>query len=329
MSHNIDVSTGKPAMAYVGPPPWHELGEQVKKGASVQEMRRKGQLDWRVRLSQVKFDAITGDKQVEQIDNWWRVMYRSDTRAVLDIVGPEYVPFQNEEVLAFFQEYVEAGEMYLETVGSLNGGRQVWALANMEDSFDLRGKDKVEGRILLMNPHQYGKGALIKFTPIRVVCWNTLMMAIGGGGDSLKLWHTSEFNKERQDEAKRRLGLARDRFQGFKHDAKTLSLVELTHEDALKILAKVMKSDTKKPLEEQPRTVQRIFELYSGVGYGSQLASAKDTAWGLLNAVTQYYDHEYGRSVNSRIQNSWFGSGDQRKRGMFVELLQLATENAG
>lgn len=306
-------------MAYHGQTPWHGLGNQLKKGATTDEALVSANLNWGVRVTPVWFQA-DGKRHKHE---GHRVMYRDDTNEVFDVVGPDYVPFQNLEIVDFFAEYVAAGDMYIETLGSLNGGRDIWCLAKMGESFSLAGKDKVEGYVFIMNPHRYGKGAVAKFTQVRIVCFNTLMMALRGQGDSIRLWHTTEFNKERQQEAKTSLGIARDQMEAAKKEATQLAHTELTPRQAIDVAASVMGGTVGGKREEQNPRTSRILDLYDGEGIGSKLASAENTAWGLLNAVSQYVDHEYGRSQNNRLTYSWLHGGSNLKNKAKLELLAL------
>lgn len=324
MAHEIGEHDG---MAYkkvtAADVPWHGLGNPVHAGVSVERMAIEAKLEWGVGLAPVLFQRAGKVWK----DNRHNVMFRDDIGMVLDIVGPSYIPVQNIEVLEFFREYVEAGEMELETAGSLQNGKMVWALAKMNQNFfvgDEGTNDRVDGYVLLSNPHQYGKGMTVKFTPIRVVCMNTLTMALHGGG-GLKLWHNRKFDLEAQREAKIRLGIARERLDAFKEDAETLAQMVLDEVVAINLLNEIFKTDNvDKPLEEQTPTVQRVFNLYNGSGYGSGMATAQSTGWGLLNAVTQYYDHEYGKNADNRLMHAWMGNGEAKKRSAMEALLELA-----
>lgn len=326
MSHEIDQSVSeRGAMAYVesNGKPWHGLGTAIKKGASPEEVGKAAGLLWPVTQDTVKFYRMIDGKKVLMEDKDHVTMFRGDTGAVLDITGKGYIPHQNIEVLEFFAEYLATGTMYIDTAGALNGGKQIWVQAKMEASFDL-GKDKVQGRILLMNPHQYGKGMVAKFVAERVVCWNTLMMALSEGGKSLKIWHVKEFNRERRESIKRDLGIAKERLDAFEDNARTLVKLTLTVADAINILAPVLDGKKNEPLEQQNKTLSRVIELWQGAGVGATLETAKGTGWGLLNGVTQYYDHEYGRTPDSRVTMAWLGQGDIRKRETLKALLQAA-----
>lgn len=317
-------------MAYAGETPWRGLGHPVDEATTVDEMLVAAELDWPVETARVSFnlkDPETG-RWTSRTDEKHNVLYRATDGQVLDVVGPRYVPFQNEQILEFFREYVEAGEMHLETAGSLDDGRTIWALAKMDEAFTVQvPDDRVEGYVLLVNPHQYGKSAEVKFTGVRVVCWNTLTAALREGGrkSSLRLWHTREFNETLRNEAKRRLGIAREQLEAYQRDAELLASLDVSDETALRVIATVMRGDPDQPEpEHQNRRTLRVFDLFKGEGLGSHLSSAEGTAWGVFNAVTQYQDHEYGRSRENRLKNAWLGGGERVKQRTLDELLALA-----
>jgi phage/plasmid-like protein (TIGR03299 family) len=305
-------------MAFIGEVPWHGLGEFIpeKERKNIAKIAERAGLNWNVETSQpLSFQFENKRRKVRM-----RAMYRSDTGEELDCVGPGYVPFQNAQVLEFFKEYLDTGDMVIETAGSLNGGKQIWALGRMNMSFTLgpnRKPDKTEGYILLMNPHVYGRGMVAKFTAVRVVCWNTLTAALRGEGDSIKLWHNREFDDNMRQEAKERLGIARERMEALEQTANDLAVFPL-EEDAVVMLATKHFGGDKIKLS---RPATRVIDLFKGQAKGALLPSAKGTAWGFLSAVTQYLDHEYGRTANSRISRSWNGSHDSKKRGVMSDLV--------
>ena len=308
------------SMAYVGEVPWHGLGNDVEEGSTPEQMRIAAGLDWDVGLQPLKYTVTVDGKRRERTVKE-KALIRMDTLEKLSLVGPRYVPFQNHEILGFFREYVAAGDMSIETAGSLNGGRQIWALAKMNKSFQLGSNtqpDVNHGYVLLMNPHEYGKSMIAKFTMVRAVCWNTIMAALRGEGDSVKLWHIGDgFTEEVQQEAKSRLGIARERMDAMEENANKLTLIEITPEKAIAMATKYFGGDTGAP----NKPAQRVIDLFNGQGRGSLLPSARGTAWGFLNAASEFTDHFYGRDRASRIHRAWVGSGDVLKRRVMAELL--------
>ena len=319
------------SMAYVGQVPWHGLGEKVEPGITADAMLKAAGLDWEVATAKAKWEYEFEGRKRYRTSDQIRVLYRTDTGEDLSMVGPQYQPFQNREILEFFQEYVELGDAVIETAGSLNGGQHVWALADLGVGYDVGTKkhpDEVQGKVLLLNPHLYGKAAVLKMTEVRVVCWNTATAALKDGNESVRLWHNKEFDDKRQEEAKRRLGIAREQLETAEQEAKLLSKTELEDPVAIRIAASVMLGDEERPeYLAQNRRTRRVLDLYWGEGMGADLPSAQGTAWGLLNAVTQYQDHEYGRSINNRLANSWLGGGESVKNRTRKALLEIAARN--
>lgn len=307
--------------------PWHGLGNPVGDLISVDEMVHAAGLDWPVDTAPVDYRVtIDGTRSWNRVPKQ-HVLYRGDTGEALDIVGNRYTPTQNHEVLEFFREYVEAGEATLETAGSLDHGKYVWGLARLHRSFNLGNgeKDEVLAYVLLMNPHQYGKGMILKMTDVRVVCWNTATRALKDGNPDIRLWHNRKFDERAREEAKRRLGIARDQFDAAEKEARVMASTGLTERQVIRVLTGVFdpKADPEKtgPEDLNPRP-RRIFDLFNGEGMGSRLSTAEGTAWGLYNAVTEYVDHEMGRGDReARLMVSWLGRGERFKRKAKESLL--------
>lgn len=311
-------------MAYVGETPWHGLGAKLPAGATVAAMRKAAGLTWEPTLIEQRF-TFKGKPVVGPMP----AMVRDDTGFVLDVVGPKYVPIKNEEVLEFFREYCEAGELTLETAGVLDQGRYVWALAKMSEGFTLDRTDKTEGYVFLANPHQYGRGATAKFTAVRVVCWNTWQAALAGGSAGVKIWHVKEFDKDRRAEVQEEMGIARERLDEFKRDAVLLAETKLSEAAAKILIGRVLNKEAEvqkaEKWEDAPKMVRRVYDLYAGEGKGAKLITAQATAWGVFNAVTQYLDWEHGKTADTRLRTSWFGYGAGIKR----RALEVLTKHAG
>ena len=322
------MSAAVETMAYVGQTPWHGLGNEIPAGLNSEEMLTAAGLDWEVETAKAMWAYKDEDgRKRQRTSDDTRILFRKDTGADLSMVGKRYQPFQNREVLSFFNEYVGAGDAVIETAGSLQGGKYIWALADLGSSFDVgttKNPDSVQGKVLLMNPHAYGKAAVLKMTEVRVVCFNTLTSALKDGSESVRLWHNASFDADRQEEAKRRLGIAREQLEAAEQEAQQLVETEVSPPTAIRIAAKIMGGNTDVlEYEEQNRRTQRVLDLFNGEGIGANLPSASGSGWGLLNAVTQYFDHEYGRSQSNRLSNSWLGNGESTKRRTKEALLSL------
>lgn len=306
MSANVEKNIAYRAGDQV---PWHGLANPLEEGATIKQWLKAGNLDWEVVTAPIHY-VVDGKKHTMKNN----VLCRADDPTItFGTVGPQWVPFQNAEVLEFFREYVDAGDMSLRTAGMLGKGEVVWAMAEMERKFDLPGGDSVEGNVLLMNPHQYGKAAVALFTPIVVVCQNTLQMAMSSGRGRVSIAHTREFNEQTRQEAKETLGIAREQMDAFEEDARILVGKTLNDEDVEEVLVRV--------LGKQERVQAKIIDLYEGDGMGADIEARQGTAWGLLNAVTEYYDWHSGRNQKTRLKSAWSGHGASRKRRVLEALL--------
>ena len=177
-------------MAYAGETPWHGLGEAVSNDLTPAQMMKKAGCDWTVHEveSFVEFDN-------RKIPTGQKSLVRGTDGKVLTNVGADWKPVQNEQAFEFFSEYVYAGDMEMHTAGSLKGGQMIWALAKVKESFELFKGDEVESFLLFSNPHQYGKSIDVRFTPIRVVCNNTLTLALEKETQrGVRVGHRTEFN---------------------------------------------------------------------------------------------------------------------------------------
>lgn len=309
MSHNIET------MVYTNQVPWHGLGHYVADAPSVADMLTLAKLDWTVERQPMHLA-----NGVEVPD--FAALVRSSDSSVLDVVGSRYTPIQNHEAFEFFKEFVEAGDATMETAGSLRGGRYVWGLANLKSSFKLKGKDEVKGYVLVACPHEAGKSFIVKFTTVRVVCNNTLTLALKADGNEFRMHHRRAFDATAIERAKTTLGIAREQMQQFEETARTLKSKTMTRDDVIRILAPVYQPDAKvaelvKDFDDlaTPR-LKQLLDI-------NERAPGADptTAWGVLNAVTYYSDHIASRTGDKRLTNAWFGKTAVHKERVLDTLL--------
>lgn len=334
MAHLVET------MAYAGDVPWHGLGVNVDPNLGVDDMLVKAGLDWTVSKRQMfalrhAKDGTPTEAAIIPTTGYHALVRDSDEH-VLDVVGDNYVPVQNKQAMEFFREFCEAGSMKLETAGSLENGRQTWVLANLGTGFELAGGDRVNGYLLLSSPHIYGKSLNIMFTPIRVVCNNTLTLALskGQGKGKLRLPHIRPFDEQVQLEAKQALGIATtlmDEFHGTAQllaDAKANPAMVTRYMAALfqpKLLEGTDPVNGSNVIDFQQYS-RTLHEVKQVVSYqpGANLASSKDTWWGAFNAVTYAADHVLGRDRDAAMTSAWFGQRAIMKR----DALQLAVQFA-
>lgn len=334
MAHLIDQTTGKSAIAFVGDKPWHGLGQELTAGADIETWRREAGLAFDVLTAPVQYTH--GELHTFKSRN---VLYRSDTNAPLSVVSDKYRIVQPAEVLDFFKTLTENAGFQLETAGVLDEGRKVWGLARVNDGAPVVGHDVVRPYVLLATSFDGTLATTAKFTSVRVVCNNTLTMSAGGTygmrqteGDKeegavvqcVRVSHAERFDK---DVVRGKLGIVFNAWENFQVQARLLAERELAEDEADHLIYELIKPTVNVPYgQPQPdirktRGYRRVMELFSGDALGYDLAGG-NTAWGFINAVTQWVDHERGRSNSTRMNSAWFGSGE----GVKNRALELALQ---
>ena len=311
-------------MAYAGQVPWHGLGQQVDPSVDVDTMLVASGLDWKV-LKKPMFHKMD-DGELSGVPDFYALVRDKDNKS-LGVCGKEYVPTQNKQALEFFRRWTEAGHMRLETAGALDGGRQMWALAKIEDTFSLFKEDKVDGYLLLSSPHIWGKSLVVKFTPIRVVCQNTLTMAMNSGGESFRMPHRYEFGTEMMKTAEEALGIARDKLGIFKRQAEVMATAKCDAQAYYRFLMKLFSPADFKQLDKNDeltiadlnRNAYQVAAVLNNQP-GARMKSSDGTWWGALNSLTYWVDHQSGRERDTALMAAWFGSKAKLKE----QALELA-----
>ena len=315
MAHQVET------MAYAGQGPWHGLGTPVSNDLSPTMMMEKAGLDWKVEevQSYIQFNG-------ELIPTGQKSLVRSTDGKILTNVGENWTPVQNEEAFNFFGEYVLAGNMEMHTAGSLKGGQMVWALAKVKDSFELFGGDKVDSYLLFSNPHQYGKSIDIRFTPIRVVCNNTLSLSLEMKADkAVKVGHRTEFNPDTVKEA---LGIASEKLNTYKEMAEFLGNKRYTGEALIEYFNTVFPRTTDKRVQGKALSVDTLSRnaklCYDVMDEQPGAEFATGSWWQAFNAVTYSADHLQGKNEDNRLYSSWYGWNQLRKRDALKTALEFA-----
>ncbi|WP_421264068.1 DUF932 domain-containing protein [Aeromonas veronii] len=315
MAHLIET------MAYTGQTPWHGLGNQLPEKQSLDIWLQAAGMDWTIEQSDVLYN-VTSDALHIRPFTMSKVLYRSDTLAPLSVVSKRYNVVQPHEVLHFYQDLVQAGRFELETAGVLKGGRKLWALAKTGQGMKLNGGDIVKSYLLLATSCDGTLCTTAQFTSLRVVCNNTLQMALNDKADAIKVPHSTNFNPEHVKEV---LGLGLANWGLFQRNIHELSNRSVSPAEAILFFSDLINDPTADDGNiVLSRPTKKLQELYQGAGMGSDLASAKNTAWGLVNAVTEYVDHHRrARSQDNRLDSAWFGQGAQLKSQALEQALTL------
>ena len=314
MSHLIEK------IAYTGAAPWHGLGTQLSNHQPIEIWAREAGLNWEIKETAVRFTS--SDQLTQNLhsfpDN--KVLYRSDNLAALSVVGHRFKVVQPSEILEFYRDLTEVFGFELETAGVLKGGRKIWALARTGQSANLKG-DVSNGYVLLATACDGTLATTAQFTSIRVVCNNTLAVALGGKEKSVKVPHRTNFDPVA---VKFRLGISVSAWDSFMYSMKGLAERKVSDADVSRFLRSVFSDESKEVPVLNERAAAATKFLFDGAGRGAELQSAKGTAFGLLNSVTEFVDHmRRARGADYRLDSAWFGQGATLKSKALERSLAL------
>ncbi|WP_019139877.1 DUF932 domain-containing protein [Noviherbaspirillum massiliense] len=319
MTHLVET------MAYVGATPWHGLGNALLAGQSIDLWARQAGMDWEIHEAPVQF-MIDNTDRVDTAASFsgYKVLYRSDTHAPLSVVSQRFQVVQPRDILEFYRDLTELSGFELETAGVLKGGRKMWALAKTGQSAALKGNDVTKGYVLLATACDGTLATTAQFTSIRVVCNNTLAIALAGNPGAVKVPHSTAFDPQA---VKQQLGISVSAWDTFMYRMRQLSERPVTSKEAISYFVRVFTCpyETAKRHVTQ-RSLLQAMTLFDAENRGAQLASAKGTAYGLLNAVTTYVDHERrAKSTDHRLDSAWFGQGARLKQRALDHALLLVS----
>lgn len=323
MAHEIHIDNGKASMMYVGEQPWHGLGIQLDKPATAEEAFKAASLNWQV--GKKPLYAKVGDK-IQLIPDKFIIVpenkWGDPDCPVFGIVGRHYTPLQNWDAFGFFDNIVGKGAAIYHTAGALGKGERIWILAKLPSYIQVIGDDITEKYLLLSNSHDGKASVQIKFTPIRVVCQNTLTMALRQG-PTLRVPHTKDLH-ERLKQAEHLLGIINDYYNNIENIFKKMVKVQMNIERSAEYLGMVF-PDPQNPSDEAGREQaksQRLWaEHLAWNGQGNFMYGVTGTLWAAYNGVTELIDQckslHSRQTADRRLNSLWFGNGYQIKARAF------------
>jgi phage/plasmid-like protein (TIGR03299 family) len=312
------------SMAFSGQVPWHRLGTRLDNPATAREAITAAGLAWEVQ----KQPLYTGpERNVRVIDRY--VVCRTDRLEQSDggqlgVVGSDYEPLQNHEAFSFLDPVVGENAANYHTMGSLRGGRQIWLLAKLPGEIRVTSQDVTEKYILLSNSHDGTSAVRIGLTPIRVVCQNTLNLALRGMG-GVTIRHHAEV-ASRVKEAHRLIGIVNKAYDTVGLTMQGMVKIPMTGEKPYEYFRAVL------PLPEEKEDIvhdrvkekqKRLAELFE-TGIGNSLPEVRGSLWAAYNAVTQWVDRESYTARNKEpLKSIWFGEGAGIKQRAFDNAKEL------
>lgn len=327
-------------MAYVGERPWHGLGNALQDGATMEQWLVAANMQHTIRRTKLLYYAYRGQQDL-RADEDLVVLIRSDNGQRLGIVGLDYQIVQPFEVLDFFRDLAANHGFKLETAGTLFGGKVYWSLAKITEA-KFSGWDRVGAYVLISTSADGSRSTEIRQVTVRVVCNNTIQIAWGEHTSKvLRVSHRQRFDSQK---VKKELGLVQEHFDAMCEDISHLSATKITDAAAEDFVLRLLRptdaaikmvneaspddslqallargtltaqEDPSEPVLRRPRGADTILSLYDGVGMGSARPGTDGTAWGLVNAITEYVDHHAGsRTLDNLLNRSLFGDGQDLK----------------
>lgn len=315
MSHNISTQNSISEVFVAGKPAWHRLGTQVNNTVKWEQAMKYAHLNWTVSKHQLQLKG-------KDVPSWGIV--RDDNNKYLSTVGPEFTPIQNKECFSFVDNLLDIdNNAYYESAGALNDGQTIWCMAKLSKDINI-GDDKLINYLLFVDYRVQGKSAIVKLCNTRVVCNNTLNVALKEKQDTLRLRHSRNIS-ERMREAKYLIQNADLEIKSLSEKLKFLAKKKVNKRDVGKVLKYIFPNiEESKVQQNKAITIVENFENNDGDVFKEQ----RGTAYNLLNAVTNYVDHsatvrvqDNGELViereqlreQKRAESALFGQGDQLK----------------
>lgn len=322
MSHELTMNkiTGLVEMGYAaGVDRWHGLGNEWLATDTQEQKIAKSGMAWSANRSRVRYGVGPAQRTI----NDKHVLFRSDTKEPLGIVSDKYQVVQPREAIEFFEDLSGAGGFELKTAGTLYGGKKFWATASIGEAATIIGEDKIEGFLLFTSSFE-GGATVVTDSTICVVCDNTLRMALDEKNRvEVRINHRSVFDAAA---VKAQLGIATGAFAAQLKAARALAKTSMTEEAAAnffaKLLVDVMKMSQNRIDEGKSVGFNKVMGLFNGEGLGATLPGRAGTAWGAVNAVTEYVDHHAAAaSAENRMENAWWGDGAALKAAALASAL--------
>ena len=311
--------------------PWHGLGKALPKVATAQEAIEAAEMNWEVET--VAVFCKDGGGKYKEIDNHRAIRRVTDDR-VYAIMSERYTPLQNKDAFTFFDQIVGEGKAIYHTAGSLNNGAIVWILAQLPGEIRVLNDDVTKKFIVLTNSHDGSKAIRAFFTPVRIVCWNTLNIALKDSSHMASIRHKGDYTAKFQEAAKlmgitnayyEKVGEIYERMAATKLDR--IALMFYTKELWPLPKPPTDRTGTKEEKYELVKSLvkERRVQMVKLADHGAGSEMSKGTVWGAFNSATELLDHYYKnyRSYNNWTKDVWFGKVARQKQRAFELAVEL------
>jgi phage/plasmid-like protein (TIGR03299 family) len=319
MAHEIEMVGDRASMAYFGDTPWHDLGTPLTTDDLYdwKSVCVKSGLDWEAEL----VPLLTADTQakVEQ-----QAVRRKTDGRILGVVGKNYHVLQNREAFQWFQPFLDAKEAALHTAGSLQEGSRVWVLAKLNRSpLVIAPGDEVEKFILLSHGHDGSLAVRVGFTPIRVVCANTLALSHRADASKLiRVRHSASIHESLAN-IRQVMSLANAEFESTAEQYRLLARKSINQADLRCYIKRVLKVEGDKISTRTMNMMQQITALCE-FGRGNDLASVRGTLWTAYNGISEFLAYNRGHNQQNRLNSLWYGDSANMNKHALETALSMA-----
>jgi phage/plasmid-like protein (TIGR03299 family) len=300
MADEIANVNGKDSMAFVGEKPWHLKGQELTKDASIETWIEEAGMNFEIKSTDVQYQLNGTQTYAGK-----KVLYRDDVGTPLAVLSDKYKIVQPKEIMEFFRDLTQSAGMYLETAGVLFDGRRYWAMANTGRAGEVLGNDKVKGNLLLSTACDGSLATTAMFTAVRVVCNNTLRLSLDSAKSAIKVNHGRTFDAA---DVKLQLGLIDIAWDNFMKNINVLSTKSVSDEAARKFFFNLTKNPEVLDSEQSfvvERTVNDLMNRFkNGIGHDFHA----NTAWGLVNAVTERVGYAGKGSLDAKFTENFYGN---------------------
>jgi phage/plasmid-like protein (TIGR03299 family) len=332
MAHEILIGNGRASMFYVDDEPWHGLGTKLEKApASSAEAVVAAGISWEVMKAPV---YVAGTGRLIPIEDHFAIV-RKDRLDCADckpfgLVGRDFVPLQNRDAFRFFDPLLSSGHVTFETAGALGRGERIWVLARFKGDVKI-GPDELKRYLLLSNRHDGKESVTVKFTPIRVVCQNTLSAAMAGSGRAFRVRH-DRLLESRLHDTGRLIEQIYESYERLETAFESLRSVSLDDAELDSYIEHVFPDPPREQDGDGSRRRRALKARLAAThlcrnGRGNSAEGVKGTLWAAYNGIAEYVDH---RKLNARgsdfshrrLRYVWFGEGAGIKQRALVCALE-------
>ena len=315
-------------MAYYGDVPWHKLGTPIPKGVSAEQMIRAAGLDWQVDLRPAR-----GAKEINKKGEFSRYevvrvprLNTKETEVLLGLVSRRYTPLQNIEAFDFFNPIVGDKKAFFETAGALGEGERIWVMAKMPDAMQIVPGDECLKYLLLSNTHSGDGSVIVKFTSVRVVCQNTLLMAMEDGQKAYRVRHSKQM-QFKLEELREFLAITQEVFLNAEQCFRRLAKIQMKETRLEQYFESVFsRSAVQKKNGVKPQRWGFLQEMFDGRP-DLQIRGVRGTLWAAYNAITRFEDYKQPQQEeqpDQRLERTWFGGGADIKLKALEKAKELA-----